>query len=128
TPMHATLEIETILVSKLVSHEQNPRKHSKKQIRQIAESVKTFGFRAPVLVDANNRLICGHGRVEACKLLGMTHVPAIRAGDLSEEKIRAYMVADNRLTEISEWDEALLAENFKILSDLNLDFGLEVTG
>lgn len=126
--MNTALQIETIPVPKLVSHEQNPRKHSKKQIRQIAESIRTFGFRVPVLVDGNNRLICGHGRVEACKLLGMTHVPAIRAGDLSEEKIRAYMVADNRLTEISEWDEVLLAENFKILSDLDLDFGLEVTG
>lgn len=81
-----------------------------------------------MLVDANNRLICGHGRVAACKLLGIDSVPAIRAADLDDAKIRAYMIADNRLTEVAEWDDALLAENFKILSDLDLDFDLEVTG
>lgn len=126
--MNTELKIESIAVSKLVPHEQNPRKHSKKQIRQIAESIKTFGFKVPVMVDANNRLICGHGRIEACKLLGIEKVPAIRADDLDEAKIRAYMITDNRLTENSEWDEELLADNFKILTELNLDFGLEITG
>jgi hypothetical protein len=105
-----------------------PRKHSKKQIGQIAESIRTFGFKVPVLVDSNNRLICGHGRVAACKQLGMEQVPAIRASDLDEAKIRAFMIADNRLTEISEWDDALLAENFQFLTELDIDFGLEVTG
>ena len=126
--MNTTLHTESIAVSDLVPHEQNPRKHSKKQVRQIAESIKTFGFKVPVLVDANNRLICGHGRIEACKLLGIDQVPAIRADDLDEAKIRAYMIADNRLTENSDWDAGLLAENFRILTDLNLDFGLEITG
>ena len=126
--MNAHLSIETISVSKLVSHSKNPRKHNRKQIRQIAESIRAFGFKVPVLIDGNDRLICGHGRVAACKLLGIDSVPAIRADDLDEAKIRAFMIADNRLTEISKWDDALLAENFKILSDLDLDFDLEVTG
>lgn len=126
--MYTSLAIEDVPVTKLVSHEQNPRKHSKKQIRQIADSIKTFGFKVPALIDGNNRLICGHGRVAACKLLGLETVPAIRADDLDDAKIRAFMIADNRLTEIAEWDDSLLAENFKILSDLNLDFDLEVTG
>lgn len=126
--MNSISTIETIPISELVSHEKNPRRHSKKQIRQIANSIKTFGFKVPVMVDVNNRLICGHGRIEACKLLGISEIPAIRVEDLSEDKIRAYMIADNRLTEISEWDERLLAENFKILSGLELDFDLEVTG
>jgi DNA modification methylase len=126
--MNASLEIELLPIRDLRSHEHNPRKHSKKQIRQIAESIKTFGFKVPVLVDAGGRLICGHGRVAACKLLGIETVPGIRADDLDEAKIRAYMIADNRLTEISEWDDALLAENFKILSGLDLDFDLEITG
>jgi len=126
--MNTVSTIELISVSKLVSHQHNPRKHSKKQIRQIAESIRTFGFKVPVLVDANDRLICGHGRVAASKLLGIDQIPAIRANDLDDAKIRAFMVADNRLTENADWDEALLAENFKILSDLDLDFDLEVTG
>jgi len=123
-----TLTIENIDVTAFHPHPQNPRKHSKKQIAQIAESIKTFGFKVPVLIDESNRLICGHGRVEACKLLGWEEMPAIRATDLNEEKIRAYMIADNRLTENSEWDEALLGENFKLLSELELDFDLEVIG
>jgi DNA modification methylase len=126
--MYQSLEIEHLPVAALSSHEQNPRKHSKKQIRQIAESIKAFGFKVPVLVDANNRLICGHGRIAACRQLGIERVPAIRASDLDEAKIRAFMIADNRLTEISDWDDALLAENFQFLSELDLDFGLEVTG
>lgn len=126
--MNHTLKIEILSVAELMPHERNPRKHSKKQIQQIAESIRTFGFKVPVLIDANNRLICGHGRVAACKHLGMVTVPAIRADDLDEAKIRAYMIADNRLTEIAEWDDSLLAENFQFLSDLNLDFDLEVVG
>lgn len=126
--MNSHLSIETIPVAQLTAHQHNPRKHSKKQIRQIADSIQTFGFKVPVLVDANSRLICGHGRVAACKLLGIDQVPAIRADDLDDSKIRAFMIADNRLTENAEWDNTLLAENFKFLSDLNLDFELEVTG
>lgn len=126
--MKTELEIELIPIASLSPHELNPRKHSKKQIKQIAESIKAFGFRAPVLVDTNNRLICGHGRVEACRQLGIEQVPAIRAADLDEAKIRAYMIADNRLTENSEWDDALLGEHFRFLTDLDLDFDLETVG
>lgn len=126
--MHPSLEIEHLSVSNLLPHELNPRKHGKRQIRQIAESIRIFGFKVPVLVDANDRLICGHGRVAACKLLGIESVPAIRTSDLDDAKIRAFMIADNRLTEIAGWDDSLLAENFKILSELDLDFDLEVTG
>ncbi|MES2476442.1 MAG: DNA methyltransferase [Verrucomicrobiota bacterium] len=126
--MNTALHIESILVSKLVPHGQNPRKHSKKQIRQIADSIRTFGFKVPVLIDAHDRLICGHGRIEACKLLEIDRVPAIRTDDFNEAQIRAYMIADNRLTENSEWDDVLLAENFRILIDLDLDFDVEITG
>ena len=126
--MIASLHIESIPVAQLTAHQHNPRKHSKKQIRQIADSIQTFGFKVPVLVDANSRLICGHGRVAACQLLGIDQVPAIRADDLDDSKIRAFMIADNRLTENAEWDNTLLSENFKFLTELNLDFDLEVTG
>jgi len=105
----ADLRIEQADLCALKPHPDNPRVHSKKQVRQIAESIKTFGFRTPVMIDSDARLICGHGRVEACKLIGLDRVPAVRATDLSESQVRALMIADNRLTEISTWDDDLLA-------------------
>jgi DNA modification methylase len=107
---------------------QNPRVHSKRQIRQIARSIEVFGFNVPVLVNADGRLIAGHGRVLAAKLLGLSEVPAIRLQHLTEAQSRAFMIADNRLTENSVWDGRLLAEQFQVLSSLNLDFDLAVTG
>jgi len=122
------LKIENIDISAIKPHPQNPRKHPKNQIAQIAQSIEIFGFNNPVLIDESNRLICGHGRIQACKKLGWKEVPAIRAKDLGDEKTRAYMIADNRLTENSVWDEDLLGENFKTLSELDLDFDIEVIG
>ncbi len=75
----------------------NPRTHSKKQIRQIANSIERFGFTNPVLINAGSRIIAGHGRIEAAKLLGIEKVPTIRLEDLTEAEIRAYVIADNRL-------------------------------
>jgi DNA modification methylase len=116
------------LIAELRANPRNPRKHSKKQIQQIAKSIRTFGFLVPILVDAEGNIICGHGRIEAAQLEGMTEVPTICATNLTEPQIRAFMMADNRLMENSEWDERLLAEQFKELSELNLDFDLESTG
>lgn len=106
----------------------NPRIHPKRQIQQIANSIKTFGFNIPILVDSNSKVIAGHGRLAAARLLGMTHVPTIRIDHLTEQEIRAFNIADNRLTENAEWDERLLGEQFKILSTQNLTFDLEITG
>jgi DNA modification methylase len=75
----------------------------------------------PVVIDQSSRVICGHARVEACKLLGIDRVPSLRVTDLSEDQLRGLMLADNRLSELSTWDDQLLAENFKILSDLEFD-------
>lgn len=126
--MNSELHIEHIDITSIKPHSDNPRVHPKKQIRQIAESIKAFGFRMPVLVDHDTRLICGHARVEACKLIGMNRVPALRATDLADAQVRALMIADNRLSEISTWDDQLLGENLKILSDLELDFNIESIG
>ena len=115
-------------VSVLVPRPGNPRTHSKKQIRQIAESIRTFGFTNPVLVDDENGIVAGHGRVEAAKLLKMEAVPAIRLAGLSEARIRAYVITDNRLAELAGWDEALLKIEFAYLAELDLDFDLTVTG
>jgi len=106
----------------------NPRAHSRQQIRQIAKSIKTFGFNVPVLVDADLKVIAGHGRLLACRQLGWTAVPTISLAHLTPAQARAYLIADNRLTENSEWDERLLAEQFKELSLLDPDFELDVTG
>src|SRR3979490_144389 len=106
----------------------NPRRHERKQIRKIADSIAAFGFNVPILVDADLKVIAGHGRLLACRVLGRTEVPPIRLEHLSEAQARAFMIADNRLTEIASWDDRLLGEQLRELSELNLEFSLEVTG
>ena len=106
----------------------NPRAHSPRQVRQIARSIETFGFNVPVLIDATSKVIAGHGRVMACQRLGWSEVPTICLEHLSEAQARAFMIADNRLSENSMWDERLLAQQLQELAALELDFSLEVTG
>jgi DNA modification methylase len=122
------LAIEYIPVASLRPDPKNARLHSDKQVQQIARSIETFGFNVPVLVDTNSQVIAGHGRLRACEILGVAQVPVIRLEHLSEHQRRAFMIADNRLTENSEWDNRLLGEQLKILSEVELDFSLEVTG
>jgi DNA modification methylase len=106
----------------------NARQHSKSQIRKLANSIETFGFNVPVLVDAELNVISGHGRLAACRALGLAEVPTLRLDHLSPAQLRAFMIADNRLTELAQWDDRLLAQQLKDLSLLGLDFSLEVTG
>jgi DNA modification methylase len=106
----------------------NPRRHSQSQIKQIAKSIETFRFNAPILIDSNDQIIAGHGRVEACKKLGWTEIPTIPLEHLSPEQAKAYLIADNRLTDISTWDDALLASALKELAAVDLTFDLEATG
>jgi DNA modification methylase len=106
----------------------NARRHSKKQIQQIRHSIEVFGFNVPVLVDAELNVIAGHGRLLACREIGITEVPTVRLDHLTPAQARAFMIADNRLTEIAAWDDRLLAQQLKELSFLDLDFNIEVTG
>src|ERR1700730_16946762 len=106
----------------------NPRVHAKRQIGQIASSIRIFGFNVPVLVDRHGNVVCGHGRLTACRELGMTKVPTLCLDHLTSAQARAFMIADNRLTEIATWNDRLLAQQLKDLSLLGLDFSLEVTG
>ena len=92
-------EVELIRLDQLTPYAKNARTHSKKQIRQIADSIERFGFTNPVLIDATNQIIAGHGRVQAAKLLGLTEVPTLRIEHLSDTEKRAYVIADNRLAE-----------------------------
>src|SRR5207237_8127377 len=106
----------------------NARRHTKKQIRQIADSIKTFGFNVPILIDREGKVIAGHGRLLACRLLGITGVPTLCLDHLTPAQARAFMITDNRLTEIATWDDRLLAQQLKDLALLGLDFSLELTG
>ena len=106
----------------------NPRLHSPSQVKQIGRSIEAFGFNAPVLIDRDGKVVAGHGRILACKLLGWTEVPTICLDHLTEAQARAFMIADNRLTENSTWDDRLLAEQLQELSLLELDFSIEAVG
>ena len=106
----------------------NPRCHSRGQIRKIAQSIAAFGFNVPILVDANLTVVAGHGRLLACRDLGWAEVPTVRLDHLNEAQAKAFKIADNRLTETSTWDDRVLGEQLKELSELDLDFSLEATG
>jgi DNA modification methylase len=106
----------------------NARKHSRTQIRDIAKSLEAFGFNAPILVDRNRKILAGHGRFEAAKLLGLAEVPVIFLDHLTEVQAKAYMLADNQLHDRSTWDDVKVAVQLKELSDLALDFDLEAIG
>jgi DNA modification methylase len=122
------LQIGYVAVSLLKPDPKNPRKHSAKQITQIAASIEKFGFNAPLLVNAESQVIAGHGRLQAAKKCGLAEVPVIHLDHLSPAQARAYMIADNKLTENAQWDEALLVEAFQDLSIAELDFSLDITG
>jgi len=115
-------------VTDLQPHERNARTHSKKQIRQIADSIRKFGFTNPVLVDEQNRIIAGHGRVAAARQIGMDEVPVLRLEGMSEADRRAYIIADNRLAELAGWDNDLLALELEHILELEPAFALPVIG
>lgn len=122
------LQVKTIAVSALKPYPRNARTHTKKQIRQIAESIKRFGWTNPVLVDSERQIVAGHGRVAAAKRLGLEQVPTICLEDLTEDEVRAYVIADNRLAELAGWDRETLALELQGLAELELDFDVTITG
>ena len=120
------MKYQQIKIDELKPYKNNARKHSKDQLKKIAASIKEFGFVNPVLVDGKNTIIAGHGRVEAAKTLGIEAVPCVLVEHLSESQKRAYIIADNRLAELSEWDMELL--NLELNELKQLDFKLDLTG
>jgi DNA modification methylase len=112
----------------LVANERNARTHSKHQIRQIGDSITQFGFTNPVLVDHKNTIIAGHGRVAAAISLGVDRVPTIRLEGLSENEIRAYVIADNQLAQRAGWDKEILAIELQHLMTLDRDLDITITG
>jgi DNA modification methylase len=128
TGVDCPVEVVYRRIDQLKPDPRNPRRHTAKQIRQIAESIRSFGFNVPILVDTDHKVIAGHGRLLACRQLGRAEVPTIRLEHLSDAQARAFMIADNRLTDIAGWDDRLLGEQLRELANLTLDFSLEVTG
>jgi ParB-like chromosome segregation protein Spo0J len=118
--------LEFLPVTTLRPYSRNARTHSKRQIRQIADSIERFGFTNPVLISDDGEIIAGHGRVEAAKLLKIERVPVLRLSHLSEAERRAYILADNKLAQNAGWDRELLALELQGLIDL--DFDVELTG
>jgi DNA modification methylase len=106
----------------------NPRSHSRAQIRQIARSIEEFGFNSPILIDKDDQIVAGHGRFEAARHLGLPRVPTIRLEHLTEAQARAFMIADNRLAERSNWDRELLGKELEFLTSVNLEFDITTTG
>lgn len=124
----ANLHVEYLAVSDLKPNPRNARKHSKKQLHQIAASIREFGFNIPVLTDKGNVIIAGHGRVEAARTLGMESVPVLRIEHLTDAQKRAFALADNKIALNSDWDLEILQRNMKELSAIDLDFDVEITG
>jgi DNA modification methylase len=122
------LAMENITLRDLRPWPRNARTHSRKQVRQIADSIKTFGFANPVLIDEENVILAGHGRVEAARLLGLGSVPCVRLSTMTAEQKRAYVIADNKLALNAGWDEEILAEELKHLTSVDLEFDIGVLG
>jgi hypothetical protein len=120
--------IEILPLDQLRPWTRNARTHSRKQIRQIAESIRRFGFTNPVLIDGENRILAGHGRVEAARELGMATAPCLRIDHMSATDKRAYVLTDNKLALNAGWDEELLALELKELMEADIDFGVDITG
>ena len=117
---------KTVFVSDLIPYARNSRTHSDVQVNKIASSIKEFGFLNPVLIDKDNGIIAGHGRIMAAQKLGLKEVPVLQIGHLSETQKRAYIIADNRLALDAGWDEEMLRVEFAELADS--DFRVELTG
>jgi len=119
-------KIEYINTAELIPYARNSRTHPQVQVSQIAASIKEFGFTNPVLIDNNNGIIAGHGRVMGASLLKMDTVPCIRLGYLTDNQKRAYIIADNKIALNAEWDNDLLKLEFDDLAQM--DFDLSLTG
>ncbi len=115
------MQVEYVGIEKLIPYARNSRTHSDEQVAQVAASIKEFGFTNPVLIDADGGIIAGHCRTMVARKLGMTDVPCIRLGHLTEAQKRAYVIADNKLAMNAGWDERMLALEFADLRALEFD-------
>ena len=118
------MEIENIKIEAIKPYENNPR-HNDDAVSAVAESIRQFGFKVPLVIDKDNVIVCGHTRYKASKRLGLTELPCVRADDLTDDQIKAYRLADNKVAELAEWDlDKLQIELEDIEMDMS-DFGFE---
>ncbi len=120
------LEIEYVATDDLIPYINNSRTHSESQIKQIAASIREFGFTNPILIDEQNTVIAGHGRLLAADFLSLSKVPSIRLTGLTDEQRQAYVIADNKLALNAAWDEEMLKQEIETLQ--MLDFDLDLIG
>lgn len=121
------MEIIEKFTKELIPYANNPRENDG-AVDAVAASIKEFGFKVPVIIDKDNVIVAGHTRIKAAGKLGIDKVPCIIADDLSEEKIKAFRLADNKVGELAQWDFSKLEEELKELSEMDLDFQMDEFG
>jgi len=117
-------ELQSVEIAKIKPYKNNAKIHGKNQLKKLQESISEFGFLTPCLIDQEYNLIAGHGRVEAAKALGMKEVPCVFVENLTEEQRKAYILADNKLSELAEWDLEILNKELAELSEAGMDISL----
>ena len=110
--------------AEIIPYVNNPREHSEEQITHLASSIREFGFTNPILIDENNTVIAGHGRLMAAKRVNLDQVPTIRLEGLTEAQRKAYVIADNQMGLTSTWDDDLLKVTLQELSEMDFDLSL----
>lgn len=119
------MNVQEIAVSELIPYENNPR-NNMLAVDAVAESIRNFGFKVPIVIDSENVIVCGHTRLMAAKRLGLDKVPCIVADDLTDEQIKAFRLADNKTAELAEWDFSKLEAELAELADIDMSqFGFE---
>lgn len=118
-------DVETVPVDELIPYHNNPKLHPEEQVDKIASSIKEYGFTQPIVIDGDNGIIIGHGRVQAAEKLGLEKVPAIRREDLTEQEVKALRLADNRVAE-SGWDEEALSTELEIIDFNEVETGFDM--
>ena len=119
------MDVIELGIDELIPYENNPRKNDA-AVEKVALSISAFGFKVPIVIDQNNVIVTGHTRLKAAKKLGLKTVPCIKADDLTDEQIKAFRLADNKVSEFSEWDEEKLMKEMEALGDIDMSlYGFE---
>ena len=123
------MDIKDIAISELIPYEKNPRKNDS-AVDAVANSIKQFGFKVPIVIGKDNVIVCGHTRLKAAQKLGLESVPVMVADDLTTEQIKAFRLADNKVSELASWDDAFLIEELNDLAMFDIDmtdFGFDIS-